>query len=32
MAMATETQHKPPLYLETTSIDYRSQTIHKIQF
>jgi hypothetical protein len=31
MAMATETQQKPPLYLETTSIDYLAQTINKIQ-
>jgi hypothetical protein len=31
MAIATETRHKPPLYLETTSVDYLAQTINKIQ-
>jgi hypothetical protein len=31
MAMATETQQKSSLYLETTSIDYLAQTINKIQ-
>ncbi len=33
MAMTTEIQHKSkqPVYLETTAIDYRTQTINKIQ-
>ncbi|EDN70563.1 conserved hypothetical protein [Beggiatoa sp. PS] len=31
MTITAETQHKSPLDLETTSIDYLAQTINKIQ-
>jgi hypothetical protein len=31
MTITTETQPKQPICLETTSIDYRTQTINKIQ-